>query len=595
MAEQYIPRPHQLSATLRLRRSPPPWTAADLSAFLDEAQAVADERMARQRAAELGSTTVNGFTRASMRLPCARLEPYKDIRPRPEMRLTERQQRLEEITAQAHYETQYRFISVDPELYQVAQQPSPWGDVGFALNLPLPVLLSLLKAGYDPASEADRRAYSPARAPAPLLSIPELAAYTDRGGSSSASLENLPARTTRRGNGGILLGEYSVLVQTDAGVDSLVLDAVQLGIFQHKGPRHLYGSYRPVTMESAIVRDWTGIGRGGLTESLEVTAAYSPDVYSYRTAVLPQFLLLICRAGAVAAFQSRGEFWDGDWDESDTFLMEPRSACSPLMQTLPDVWDFGGWADRVYSRLRIHPVTSEGLAPPFLTGEGRNPGDSFAGEGFQATQCVINSCLTRQPHGLTVPNAFDLCALPLPCDRVMFVDDRHFLGSSLPAVRSAAAACAFLSTRVGRIVNPSKLQFHGVRLMAGSLHPVRTQVPFSDQPSSVQPPAPLKIPLLHDLPMTAKISMLLKLVRSVSAAALRPNHHAILQLRALHVHVLTACDYVWRGVHFPRLQLAAIQASVDKHYRRVYAQSCWAPRRFLCQPILAGAPQSPDL
>ena len=92
-----------------------------------------------------------------------------------------------------------------------------------------------------------------------------------------------------------------------------------------------------------------------------------------------------------------------------------------------------------------------------------------------------------------MPNAHDLCAPPLPCDRAMFVDDRHFLGSSLPAVTSAAAACAFLSTRVGRIVHPSKLQFHGVRLIPGCLHPIRTHVPFSHEPSSVQPRAPLKI------------------------------------------------------------------------------------------------------
>ena len=288
---------------------------------------------------------------------------------------------------------------MDLELYQVAQQPSPWGDIDFALSLPLLVLLSLLRAGYDPASEANRRAHSRARARAPLLSVPKLAAYTDRGGSLSASLDNVPARATRQGTGGILMGEYSVLVQTDARVDSLVLDAVQLRIFKHKGPRHLYGSYRPVTMESAIIRDWTGIGRGRLNESLEVTATHSPDVYSYRTPVLPQCLSLVCRAGAVAAFQSTGELWDGDWDESDAFLREPRTACSPLMQTLPDVWDFGEWADRVYSRLRIHPVTSQGPAPPFCTREGRNQGDSFVGEGFQATQCVINSCLAHQPGG----------------------------------------------------------------------------------------------------------------------------------------------------------------------------------------------------
>ena len=95
--------------------------------------------------------------------------------------------------------------------------------------------------------------------------------------------------------------------------------------------------------------------------------------------------------------------------------------------------------------------------------------------------------------------------------------------------------------------------------------------------------------------MTAKVSKLLQLIRSVSAAALRPDHHPILQLRALHVHALSACDYVWRGVHFPRLQLAAMQASVDKHYRRVFGLPSWAPRRFLRLPLTAGSPQSPDL
>ena len=184
---------------------------------------------------------------------------------------------------------------------------------------------------------------------------------------------------------------------------------------------------------------------------------------------------------------------------------------------------------------------------------------------------------------------------PLLCDRVMFVDDRHFLGSSLRAVTTDMAACSFLSTGLGRIVHPSKLKFHGVRLAAGSLHAISTHVQFSDKPSSTQPRSPLKIPLLHELPMTAKISKPLKLIRSLSAAALCPNHHPRLQLRALHVHALSVCDYTWRGVHFPRLQLAAMHASADKHYRRVFGLPSWAPRRFLHLPLTAGGPQSQDL
>ena len=132
--------------------------------------------------------------------------------------------------------------------------------------------------------------------------------YNDRGGSVSAAMGKVPARATRHGIGGILIGEYHILVQTDVGIVNLVLNAVQLGIYRHKGPRHLYGSYCLVTMESTIVRNWTGTGRGRLKESLEVAETNTPDVFNYRTAILPRFLTLVCRAGALAALHSAGEF-----------------------------------------------------------------------------------------------------------------------------------------------------------------------------------------------------------------------------------------------------------------------------------------------
>ena len=140
-----------------------------------------------------------------------------------------------------------------------------------------------------------------------------------------------------------------------------------------------------MTMEAALIRDYTGIGRQRLNDSLEVTGALTPEIFSYRVAALPQHLMLVCRATAVEAFQRTGTFWDADWDENDVFLRELRDACSAPMRTLGPVWDFGSLADDRYSRLRIHPLTKEGLAPCFRTGEGRNQGDSFAGEGFQAT------------------------------------------------------------------------------------------------------------------------------------------------------------------------------------------------------------------
>ena len=80
------------------------------------------------------------------------------------------------------------------------------------------------------------------------------------------------------------------------------------------------------------------------------------------------------------------------------------------------MWDFGQWADQVYSQLRIHPLTREGLAPHFATGQGRNQGDSFASEGFQATQRVLNAYLPVPPDGLPLPDTF------CPSGRVSHVD-----------------------------------------------------------------------------------------------------------------------------------------------------------------------------
>ena len=82
------------------------------------------------------------------------------------------------------------------------------------------------------------------------------------------------------------------------------------------------------------MRDYTGIGQQRLNDSLEVTGALTPEVFSYRVATLPQHLLLVCRAAAVVAFRRAGEFGDADWDESDAFLREPRDASSPLTRTL---------------------------------------------------------------------------------------------------------------------------------------------------------------------------------------------------------------------------------------------------------------------
>ena len=53
-----------------------------------------------------------------------------------------------------------------------------------------------------------------------------------------------------------------------------------------------------------------------------------------------------------------------DWDSADAFLREQREDCTPLNRLLCLPWDFGPWALKYYGRLRIHPLTDDGFAPP---------------------------------------------------------------------------------------------------------------------------------------------------------------------------------------------------------------------------------------
>ena len=84
-----------------------------------------------------------------------------------------------------------------------------------------------------------------------------------------------PAWATSHDNGGILGGDNHIPVRTDMGIDGLILGAVQLGIYNHKGPWHLYGSYCLVTIELAIGRI-DRASRARLHESLEVPSTSTP-------------------------------------------------------------------------------------------------------------------------------------------------------------------------------------------------------------------------------------------------------------------------------------------------------------------------------
>ena len=90
-----------------------------------------------------------------------------------------------------------------------------------------------------------------------------------------------------------------------------------------------------------------------------------------------------------------------------------------------------------------------------------------------------------------------------------------------------------------------KLDLHGIRLVRGLLRIIAAHVHFSTKPSWHQPPAPLKMPLFHNLSMYAKIAKLLWLPRSVFATKLRRAHAPILEVRALYAHMSSKSGLWW--------------------------------------------------
>ena len=113
-------------------------------------------------------------------------------------------------------------------------------------------------------------------------------------------------------------------------------------------------------------------------------------------------MALSLRASLAVHLAHSDTMWLLDWDESDAFLRVCRS-------TLPDIlegtscWNFSEWSKHYYSRLRIWPVTPEGLAPPFNTSEGFNQDDSASGAAFQVVNAVRTSCI-RSDEALEIPS-----------------------------------------------------------------------------------------------------------------------------------------------------------------------------------------------
>ena len=174
---------------------------------------------------------------------------------------------------------------------------------------------------------------------------------------------------------------------------------------------------------------------------MEVMGAYTLEVFAYRSEVSGLFMALVTRAAITASLQDYGVAELADWDESDAFFRNQRDQVSALSRVFPGVWDRGEWCQQYFDRLEIHPLISDGFAPPFVTGEGFNQGDDYSGDGYQLGCAVVNAsspvpteiCKPPSTAGLLSP-----MGPRVPAHVTSFSDDRGFITTTKGALMHAS-------------------------------------------------------------------------------------------------------------------------------------------------------------
>ena len=595
LARQRLPAPLPDSQYVRrLARHPPPYDDAFLQARAEEQRQRAQDLHRDGVRLALRSVQIGRETRRALCLPTVPLRPYSGILPTPGAVLSTREERLAEVTAQVSYATRYRHLHIDKERFAIQsvppmQQRTPW----FAAELPMDQLHHALRRGRDPDASSNREALLAELNARPLYGVPDVALQLERRTSPATALDNVPGTITHARFGGTVAGVRNMHCSFLRNVDSVARDTIRYGSYKGKGPLHLAGSHRPVAVESDLMRSYSGVGRTRLNYTLELSGALTPDLFAYRTAVSATMMVLTTRASVLRALEVSGVCADAEWDESDAYLRNQREDDEELLRLLPGVWNFGSWCDAFYSRQRIHPVTDEGLAPSYSPGEGREQGDCFAGEGFQALQCVLNTCMLTGAS-LSIPDVLRP-GHSLPMEHQAYSDDRRFQSDSMARVVALVTRCMDVSMAAGRVVHPSKLAFHCVRLDAAGPQLIECEVGLAGLMTTMETPVALRVPLLAELPLTAALGRFLRALRRASASATRQRLPPLLRLRALLAYGISSGDNLLRGLLVPGRCLAAHQVQVHKPYRRAFCLPKWTPVEFLTLALEEGGPGAPSL
>jgi hypothetical protein len=592
MAVRFVPRPRSVSAVLEsLHRPRPPRTEEEVTAWIDAKEAACAATTRALRSEALMAIEVTAFTRQALRLPTAKMGPFRGMRSSGLEPDLGPEAHREEVSRQAAAVVESRHVRVDVDFFRLTRDDGRWEFASAPLfDLPQSVLLGLLRQGLDPTSSIDRKEYCSRKCSTDLLDTENLLAIHLKPGSWAISADNAPRKVLSAGGSGVVLG---VQACRRSRAPSVIDVSVQYAIDRDKPdvPRWVLRAFRTVTMTSPLPAYESGSARCRLTDCQEASGAITPDVFAYREGLSTCVPVLVARAAAEFSLELYSTVAIGDHDESDAFFRIVRSDTALLISEDSGEWNFGEWASGFYARQSMAPTTSSGLAPPYASGEGHSQGCAFAADGYQAVGTAINACLPLR-HRILLPHE----GTPgLPVCRLSFSDDRRFFAPTIGEVAQLARECEHVSQAACRMVNSRKIDFVLVTEHGASLRLVDTEVPTYEQETSLDPPRLLGVPVLHSFSsapaVAGRLVKMRKVYSRVKDAALAPA----LQLRAFRAYALSSIDYLMQGVLLGAPELQAAQVLANKAHRASLGAPKWTHLSLLQLPLKRGGAGAPEL
>ena len=454
-------------------------------------------------------------------------------------------------------------------------------------HVPANLLGDMLFHGVDQRDPRARGLYSVRSAAGSPLREDGVWTSVTRAGSLFAGLDQCPQALLHHLSHGGVQGVQHHLQLVDSGCDSLSLDSVMMGIDKNNPNPHLFKSHRPVTLTSPLTRRESRSVRDMLVPSLEISGHLTPDTFAYRADHRAAFLALAFRAAFTSSLDQHRTVTVTDWDSADAFLRQQREDCTPLHR-LP--WDFGPWALKYYGRLRIHPLTDDGFAPPYSTEEGWNQGDNPSRDTYQTGELAVGGCLPLS-ESLHVPPD----ATGVPINTLSYSDDRRLLHPDLSGLVELTRLCTRATVAKGGLVHMDKLQFFAFSVQSGTLRQRTQPVHYYNTVTASCAPAVGGIPLSHALPPTPDYASLAEEVRRQRLRISSTPTHVLLALRTLWTFVLSQFDFIASGVAIPPHHVRDLAVQARLYYRTVLGLPCWTSRALQSLPMVQGGPGCPDL